>query len=185
MNTINSSVVVNRKKHYQLLNSAAIKAKTGLKIMTIDQSLNRNNISAIPERKVYYDTLESITKNKPNITIERIYGLPKDVNSRTDKIKWIRRDLEKYKNCPNYHMYIFDWRKFESIPTPISIQIVDDNFAGLVNMQHPETGVLGGGEDICIMDSIVVKHFQVYFEAIRERCLALKVGERIDLNVLK
>ena len=178
-----TSTIVTRKEHYKLLDSAVVKAESDIWIMTIDSALNRNIISAIPERKVYYNDVETIAKTKSEITIKRIYGLPINEAARIDKLKWICYDLKKFENCSNYHMAIFDWRKFDSAFNLFSLQIVDDSFVGLVNMIRAHSGVIGGGEDICINDSNVVRHFKLYYEAIWEKCDKLKIGNHIMLNL--
>ena len=175
---------VTRKEHYQLLDTVAVNAKSEICIMTIDSALTSKVVSSVPEREIYYKTIETVVKTKREITIRRIYGLPIDESARKDKIKWIRSDLEKFKDCPNYHMRIFDWCKFALSPTPLSLQIVDDVFVGLVNMQHAATGVLGGGEDICIYDQSVVNHLKLYYDTIWEKCDELKAGDAISLEHL-
>lgn len=175
---------VTRKAHYQLLGTASINAKSQIWIMTIDSALSRKVVSSIPEREVYYNNIEMTAKTRREISIRRIYGLPVDESARNDKIEWIRSDLEKFKDCPNYHMRIFDWRKFESIPAPLSLQIIDDAFVGLVNMQHASIGVVGDGEDICIYDENVVQHLKLYYETIWEKCDELKTGDFITLENL-
>ena len=101
-----------------------------------------------------------------------------------EPIKWIRSDIERIKECPNYHVRIFDWRKFNSIPSPLSLQIIDDVFVGLVNLQQASTGVEGGGEDLCIEDHNVVQHLRFYYEAVWEKCDELKSGDCIMLENL-
>lgn len=140
-----TSNMVTRKEHYKLLDAAVVKAESEIWIMTIDSALSTGIVSAIPEREVYYNDIETIAKTKREITIRRIYGLPADETARKDKIEWIRSDLNNFKDCPNYHMVIFDWRKFSSVSNLFSLQIVDNSFVGLVNMIHASIGVIGGG----------------------------------------
>lgn len=176
---------VTRKEHYQLLNTAAINANSQIWLMTIDSALSRKVVSTIPEREIYYRTIETIAKTKREVSVRRIYGLPVDDSARKDKIKWIRSDIEKIKDCSNYHIRIFDWRKFDSIPSPLSLQIVDDTFVGLVNLQQATTGVEGGGEDICIEDRNVVQHLRLYYETVWEKCDELKTGNNIMYDHLR
>lgn len=178
-----TSNIVTRKEHYKLLDAAVIKAESEICIMTIDTALRAGIVSTVPEREVYYNDIETIAKTKREITIRRIYGLPTDEAARKDKIEWIRSDLIKYKDCPNYHMVIFDWRKFSSVSNLFSIQIVDESFVGLVNMVYASIGVIGGGEDICIKDQNVVRHFKLYYEAVWEQCDKLKIGGSIMANL--
>lgn len=177
-----TSKKVTRREHYQMLDSAVLNADSQIWIMTIDSALSTNVISTIPEREIYYNNIETIAKTKRNVTIRRIYGLPIEDNARNDKISWILADAEKFKDCSNYHMRIFDWRKFASIPTPISLQIVDDTFVGLVNMQSATTGVIGNGEDICISDKNVVQHLKLYYEEIWNKSDEFKTGTSINYN---
>ncbi|MBD5515829.1 MAG: hypothetical protein HDR06_14615 [Lachnospiraceae bacterium] len=179
-----TSKKVTRKEHYQLLDAASINAKSEIWIMTIDTALNSKVVSTIPERELYYQSIETIAKTKREISIRRIYGLPVDEVKRADKLAWIRSDLEKFKDCPNYHMRIFDWRKFTSIPTPLSLQIIDDSFVGLVNMQQASASVFGSGEDICIKDKNIVQHLKIYYEAIWNKCDELKTGGDIKYDSL-
>lgn len=179
LKTQTTSQKVTRKEHYKLLDVASLNAKSQIWIMTIDSALNSRVVSAIPEREVYYRNIETIAKTKREITIRRIYGLPVDESARKDKIEWIRSDLEKFKECPNYHMRVFDWREFTSIPIPLSLQIIDDTFVGLVNMQNPSASVVGSGEDICIKDQNVVQHLKLYYETIWDKCKELKTGNFI------
>ncbi len=178
-----TSKIVTRKEHYKLLDAAVVKAESEIWIMTIDSALISGIVSAIPEREVYYNDIETVAKTKREITIRRIYGLPMDESARKDKIKWIRSDLNKFKDCSNYHMAIFDWRKYSSVSNLFSVQIVDDSFVGLVNMIHASIGVIGGGEDICIKDQNVVRHFRLYYEAVWEKCDKLKIGDSIMINL--
>lgn len=178
-----TSKKVTRKEHYKLLDSASINAKSQIWIMTIDSNLNRGVVSSIPEREVYYNTIEKIAKTKRDVSIRRIYGLPVDDKARQDKIEWIRSDLKKFKDCPNFHMRVFDWRKFTSIPIPLSLQIIDDTFVGLVNMQSSSASVVGSGEDICIKDQNIVQHLKIYYETIWEKCDELKTGNSIIDNL--
>lgn len=175
---------VTRREHYQLLDAAINTAKSHIWIMTIDSALSQNAISSIPERVTYYDDLERIARDKPEISIRRIFGLPIDKDARKDKIEWIKTELDKINHCPTYSIRIFDWRKFNSIPTPLSLQIVDNSFVGLVNMQHAANSIVGSGEDICISDPQIVQHLQLYYEAIWEKCDELKTGDSINLKVL-
>lgn len=184
LETQTTSKRVTRKEHYKLLDSASINAKSQIWIMTIDSALNRSVVSSIPERQVYYNNIEMIAKTKRNVSIRRIYGLPVDETARQDKIEWLRSDLEKFKDCPNYHMRVFDWRKFASIPIPLSLQIIDDTFVGLVNMQNPSAGIVGSGEDICIKDQNIVQHLRIYYETIWEKCVELKTGNLVMLDNL-
>lgn len=179
-----ASKKVTRKEHYQLLNAAVVKANSQIWIMTIDSALSRRVVNTIPERKIYYNTIELIAKSKPNISVRRIYGLPVDEDARRDKIEWICSDLERFKDCPNYHVRVFDWKKFEHIPTPLSLQIVDDTFVGLVNLQQSSMGVEGGGEDLCVEDPNVVQHLKIYYETVWEKCDKLKTGNEIMLASL-
>lgn len=178
-----TSNTVTRKEHYKLLDAAVVKAKSEISIMTIDSALNTGAVNAIPERKIYYNDIETIAKTKREITIKRIYGLPIDEIARKDRIDWIRSDLNKFKDCPNYHMVILDWKKFSSVLNLFSVQIVDDSFIGLVNMMHAANGVIGGGEDICIKDQNIVRHFKLYYEAIWKQCDELKIGDSIKINL--
>lgn len=176
---------VTRKTHYKMLNKAAIDAESEIWIMTIDSALSSQQVSTIPERKVYYDTIKNIAKRKNNVSIRRIYGLPKEDAARKDKIEWIKKDLDKIKDCSNLHIRVFDWKVFESIPAPLSLQIVDDKFVGLVNLKQSSKGVEGGGEDLCIFDSNIVQHMKHYYEAVWDKCVELKSGNNINENVLK
>lgn len=178
-----TSSVVTRKEHYKLLDAAAISSESEIWIMTIDSALSSSVVSAIPEREIYYNDIETIAKTKREISIRRIYGLPVNDSARKDKIEWIRSDLNKFKDCKNYHMAIFDWKKFDLISNLFSLQIVDDSFLGLVNMMHASTGVMGGGEDICIKDPNIVRHFKCYYEAVWEKCDKLKIGDLIIDNL--
>lgn len=181
----NMSKKVTRKEHYKLLNAAATNAKSEIWIMTIDSALSRSVISSIPEREEYYNNIEIIAKTRRNVTIRRIYGLPIRDEDRNDKIAWINSDLDRIKDCPNYHIRLFDWRKFQSIPTPLSFQIIDDTFVGLVNIQNGSSSVVGSGEDICITDENVVEHLKIYYESIWDKCDELKTGASIKLSNLQ
>lgn len=174
---------VTRKEHYQKLNRAASKATSKIWIMTIDAALTSKTIKNIPERQKYYRNIERIAKKNQNISIKRIYGLPIDEQTRKDKLEWIKNDLEKIKKCPNYQIRIFDWRKFNEIPTPLSIQIIDENFVGLVNLGNASLGVDGGGEDICIKDKNIVQHLSLYYETVWSKCDILKNGEEINYKL--
>ena len=178
-----TSNIVTRKEHYKQLDSAVIKAESEICIMTIDSALTSKTKSTIPEREVYYNDLETIVKTKRNITVKRIYGLPTEESARKDKIEWIRSDLNKFRECPNYQMAIFDWRNFSSVSNLFSIQIVDDSFVGLVNMIRASDGVMGGGHDICIVDQNIVRYFKLYYDAVWEKCDELKMGNSVRINL--
>lgn len=178
-----TSKAVTRKEHYKLLDTAVINAESEIWIMTIDSALSRGIVSAIPEREVYYNDIGTIVKTKREISVRRIYGLPIDEQARKDKIGWICSDLNKFKDCSNYHMALFDWRKYNSVSNLFSLQIVDNSFVGLVNMIHASTGVMGGGEDICIKDQNIVRHFKLYYEAVWEKCDKLKIGDSVMLDL--
>ena len=182
--THGTSRKVTRKEHYKLLKEAVNNARSHIMIMTIDPALSRGMINSIQEREEYYRRIEQIAKENHRIIIRRIHGLPDDESARKDKIEWINAELEKIHDCPNYHIRIFDWRKFGKIPTPLSLQIVDDTFVGLVNMQHPSEGIVGSGEDICIIDSNVVQHLSLYYNDIWEKCERLKEGDSIDRRLI-
>lgn len=173
---------VTRRESYQLLEKAIIGVKAEIRIMTIDANLNQRNMRSFPERDAYYSRIKKAAKQK-EIIIYRIYGLQADETSRKDRIAWIKKDLDAIKNCPNYHIAIFDWRKFNSIMTPISLQIVDDTFINLVDITRSD-GVVGSGEDICSKDQNIVQHFTHYYENIWDKCDKLKIGDQIFLDVL-
>lgn len=179
-----SSKIVTRKEHYRLLDRAVNTAESQICIMTIDRALNQKAIGTIPERERYYNDIRRIARERREITIRRIYGLPDEEAAREDKIRWINDELKKIKNCPNYQIRIFDWRKFGNIPTPLSLQIVDDTFVGLVNMQRASTGVVGSGEDICIEDPQIVQHLKIYYDTIWDKCDELKLGDSVISNNL-
>ncbi len=180
----NMSNKVTRKEHYKRLNCVALNAKHQIWIMTIDTALNRKIVNSIPERELYYNTIEMLAKTQKNVSIRRIYGLPDEKKAREDRIKWILSDIEKIKKCSNVHIRIFDWRKFKSMPAPLSMQIIDDDFVGLVNLQEALVGVEGGGEDLCVEDKNIVEHLKMYYENVWKKCDELKMGDEIRRDVL-
>lgn len=179
-----TSQKVDRAEHYQMLNQAIVKAKKSIYIMTIDPSLKKGNRATVPEREIYYSAIEQIALRKPSVIIERIYGLPADPGARATKIEWIKEDLNRFSSCVNYHMYIYDWKEFENMPKPLSLQIVDDTFVGFVNL-HSEDGIFGSGKDLCVEDQNVVRFLKLYYNDFRDKCLKLKIGDDIDESVLK
>lgn len=182
---VSSCVKVTRKEHYRLLTEAVLNAKSNVWIMTIDRTLKSTTISTIPEREIYYKTVETIARKHREITVRRVYGLPINEAARNDKIAWIRADIEKIRDCPNYYVRIFDWKKFSTIPAPLSMQMVDNSFVGLVNLQRSNAGVEGGGEDLCIRDPDIVGHLKLYYEEIWEKCEEFKTGNEINWDCLQ
>lgn len=178
-----TSYKVDRIEHYRRLNKAIIDAKKSIYIMTIDPSLKKSNRATVPEREIYYSAIEQIAQRRPNVVIERIYGLPAEPNARAAKLIWIKEDLKRFSACINYHMYIFDWKQFESMPMPLSLQIVDDEFVGFVNL-HSAEGVFGAGDDLCVDDPNVVQYLRLYYHDFRDKCLKLKISDEIDESVL-
>lgn len=174
---------VTRRKSYQLLEKAIRGAEKEIRIMTVDANLNHGNRHAFPERDTYYTRIEKVTKQK-EVIVYRIYGLPADDTSRKDRIVWIKEDLKTFKGCPNYQIAIFDWRKFNSTLSPLSLQIVDDTFVNLVDITR-YNGIVGGGEDICSKDQNIVQHLIHYYENIWDRCDKLKIGDQVFWDLLK
>jgi len=179
-----SSRKVTRKEHYRLLNTTINNAQSHIWIMTIDAALSSKAISTIPEREQYYNTLKQIVKSNRNIQLRRIYGLPTEQNAREDKIKWVQSDLNELKTCSNFQARMFDWRKFNGTISPLSLQIVDNIFCGIVN-PHFSTGLDGSGEDICIEDINVVQYLSRYYNEVWDLCEELKIGNDIKFEKLK
>lgn len=173
---------VTRKESYQMLTKAVASAKKEIRIMTIDTHLTKEIKRSFPERDTYYQKIKKIAMQE-EIVIYRIYGLPAEDSLRKDKIDWINEDLCSIKKYPNYHIAIFDWRKFNSTVVPLSLQIVDDSFINLVDITR-SNGVVGSGEDICSEDKNIVQHFTHYYEIMWEKCDKLKLGDHISPDVL-
>ncbi len=175
---------VDRIEHYRMLTKAIIDAKKTICVMTIDPSLKKGNRATIPEREIYYSAIEQIARRRPDVVIERIYGLPAEPNARLAKIEWINEDLNRFSSCINYHMYVFDWKEFEYMPKPLSLQIVDDAFVGFVNF-HSEDSIFGPGSDLCVEDKQVVQFLKLYYDDFRNKCLKLKIGNDINKSILQ
>jgi hypothetical protein len=175
---------VTRKEHYKLLNAAVNNANSRIWIMTIEPKLGRKTINTIPEREQYYETLKRVIKKRREISVRRIYGLPTDQQAREDKIEWVISDIEELKKCPNFQARIFDWHKHNTAIHPLSLQIVDDTFLGMVNLQYV-TGFEGGGEDLCTEDRNTVRHLSLYYEVIWGICEEIKTGDSVRTEILR
>ena len=180
-----SSVLVDRKRHYELLNNAVEYARHDICLMTIDQELTSKNKDSFKQRPEYYQSVIDAVERKPELTVRRIYGLPIDEEDRKDRKDWIEADLKEMSDCPNFNVRVFDWAKYCDVPAPLSLQIVDNTFVGMVNLADGKEGIIGEGQDICITDCNTVEHLKKYYMQIWEKCMEIKTGNQIFWDVLE
>ena len=178
------SQFISRKEHYKLLNQAVQNAHTSIWIMTIDKALSTKVIGTISERSIYYENLKKIIKEKDNIILRRIYGLPIEEPKRKEKIGWVLSDIQTFKNCSNVLIRVLDWKEYEGSFQPLSLQIVDNAFIGIVNMED-NVGIEGGGQDLYMEDENAVQYFRLYFKTVWEMCEELKTGNYINEELLE
>ncbi|MGD0339014.1 MAG: hypothetical protein ABSB78_09515 [Bacteroidota bacterium] len=128
---------------------------------------------AAPEMITYFSEIKKIICRHRDLNFRRVVT----INS-MDKLKWVHKLLDDFKDCPNYHMR---WLQTHTLTTPLmAVHIVDERLTVLFKTIRPD----GIDRSILIRSEDVTRCFQEYFEAVWNASIPLKEGGQVFPHVL-